>query len=243
MMGPTHSASGAAAGIGTAIALASSGVVPVTAAEAVVFTGVTAGAALLPDLDHPSATIARTFGPVSKAASKLVNFLAGGHRKGTHTLIGVAVATAGTWALVSMGNVWATLGLFFVLLTFTLHSWLRPVSEKLGPLGSFALAAAITTAVAYNLPSAMSAPTLALAVAVGGLAHILGDAVTHSGVPTLLSPLGGWRTIHALPKGLRFSASGPMDKVLLFVFSATAAVLLALSLVSPETLGVVWAPR
>jgi membrane-bound metal-dependent hydrolase YbcI (DUF457 family) len=240
MMGPTHSASGAAAGIGTALLLASSGVA-VTPAEAIVFTGVTAGAALLPDLDHPSATIARTFGPVSKAASKLVNTLAGGHRKGTHTLLGVAAMAALAWVLVTFGGKWGALGLFFVLVTFTLHSWLRPVAQRLGSLGSLVAAVALTGVVAVHFPSAVSAPVLALAVIVGGLAHILGDAVTVSGVPSLLSPLGGWRTVHVLPKGLRFTASGPMDRVLLIGFSLLAAGLLWVGLSSPDSLGVVWA--
>lgn len=247
MMGPTHAASGAAAGAATAIGLQSAGIVDVTAAEAVMFTGIAAGAALLPDLDHPSATIAKSFGPLSRGLAKLTATLSGGHRKGTHTLLGVAVMAALVAALVAFGGRWGGLAVMFVLLTFTLNSWLRPISRKIGTYGSFGLAAAITFATESYLPNSLSPIVLATAVVVGGVAHILGDAVTHSGVPSPLAPVlafgkGPWGSFHVLPKGLRFSASGPMDKVLLFGFSALAAGLLFVALTDPATFGLVWAP-
>lgn len=47
---------------------------------------VTTGAALLPDIDHPSATIARSAGGISKTVSSVVGSAAG-HRGATHTLL------------------------------------------------------------------------------------------------------------------------------------------------------------
>jgi len=85
----------------------------------------TAGAALLPDLDHPSATAARTFGPVTKYIAQRLDHFGywtwecthtrydrrprDGHRTITHTtvfamLAGVAfgaVAIAGMWAILA----------------------------------------------------------------------------------------------------------------------------------------------
>src|ERR1041384_8301855 len=74
------------------------------------------GAALLPDLDHPSSTISRTFGPISAGASALINTISsfvyrttrtrkdsnrdGGHRGLTHTLVFALAAAIGTTAVV-----------------------------------------------------------------------------------------------------------------------------------------------
>jgi membrane-bound metal-dependent hydrolase YbcI (DUF457 family) len=57
-----------------------------------------AGAGVLPDIDHPDSTIAESFGFLTEAFAKFMNFISGGHRHGTHSLIGVAVFTAGAWA-------------------------------------------------------------------------------------------------------------------------------------------------
>lgn len=85
-----------------------------------------AGAALIPDIDQPSATIARVFGPVSQWFSQRVNDVSaavyertatpfdderdGGHRGLTHTL----VFAAAVGALSSFGAQW-TAGLAAVL--------------------------------------------------------------------------------------------------------------------------------
>src|SRR5699024_10210060 len=53
---------------------------------------VATGAALLPDIDHPSATIARSAGAASRLATSAVSSVAG-HRGATHTLLAVAVFT------------------------------------------------------------------------------------------------------------------------------------------------------
>jgi Predicted membrane-bound metal-dependent hydrolase (DUF457). len=59
----------------------------------------TAGAGILPDLDEPGSTIARTFGFLTGAFAWIVHQLSGGHRKGTHSLLGLALLTiAALWA-------------------------------------------------------------------------------------------------------------------------------------------------
>ena len=71
MMGPTHSVSALAAGLATTIALNNTGIYDFTLATAFIFASITAGAGLLPDLDHPQATLARTWGPVSVSYTHL----------------------------------------------------------------------------------------------------------------------------------------------------------------------------
>src|SRR5699024_10464258 len=72
VMGPTHAMSGAAAGLAMAAVLPPSWGGPTTVGGAFIFAGVTAGAALLPDLDTPQATIARSFGPLSQGLAHVV---------------------------------------------------------------------------------------------------------------------------------------------------------------------------
>lgn len=66
-----------------------------------VLTGavVAAGAALLPDADHPRASIAHSLPPVSEWVCRTVGRIAGGHRNGTHSLLGVAAFTLLAWLL------------------------------------------------------------------------------------------------------------------------------------------------
>ena len=54
----------------------------------------TAGAGTLPDIDHPDSTISREFGFLTQAFAWLVDRLSGGHRHGTHSLVGIAVFSA-----------------------------------------------------------------------------------------------------------------------------------------------------
>src|SRR5271169_499971 len=96
MLGRDHALSGA---------LAFTAVAPllhVTGAPLAAGIALTAGAGVLPDLDEPGSTIARTFGFLTGAFAWIVHKISGGHRKGTHSLAGVtlmAVASlaAGSW--------------------------------------------------------------------------------------------------------------------------------------------------
>jgi LexA-binding, inner membrane-associated putative hydrolase len=59
---------------------------------------IAAGAGVLPDLDHPDSSIAQSFGFLTEAFAWVVNRISGGHRHGTHALIGITVFTAGAVA-------------------------------------------------------------------------------------------------------------------------------------------------
>src|SRR4051812_31579494 len=91
-MGRTHAVSGGLAFAASAPLLPAVGVH--LGAVGLLFGVVAAaGAALLPDLDHLGSSVARALGPVSSALARVVAVASGGHRQGTHSLVGVAVFT------------------------------------------------------------------------------------------------------------------------------------------------------
>lgn len=57
----------------------------------------TAGAALVADADHHNATIAHSLPPISNAVCDGIGKISGGHRHGTHSIIGIAAFTALAW--------------------------------------------------------------------------------------------------------------------------------------------------
>ena len=97
MMGRTHATSGAVAFLALAPALDTYGIVPATPVTIVAGTLAAAGAALLPDLDHEHATVAQSLGFVTRSLTKIVSKISGGHRNGTHSLLGAVLFTALSW--------------------------------------------------------------------------------------------------------------------------------------------------
>ena len=75
----------------------------------------TAGAALLPDLDHPGGTIANCFGPVSRAVARTVHRISGGHREATHSMLFAALAFGASSAAIRYGHAGASLAVLFLL--------------------------------------------------------------------------------------------------------------------------------
>lgn len=190
MLGHSHATSGAlawAALAPTAIPMVlSSRLQP---GEVLVGTVLCAGAALLPDLDHPEGTIAHFLGPVSRLVSKVVNFVSGGHRHATHSLLFAGLTGAGTWAGEHYLGPWFVRALVFVLLGLAsraLH--LCPPGEGIHSWGVVVSEAVVGTLVVDrwmpNLPA-----WLPYLVAVGCLVHLVGDCLTERGCP-LLWPLG-----------------------------------------------------
>ena len=76
VMGPTHAMSGAAVGLAVAQILPEQWGGVTTAEETFIYAGLAAGAALLPDLDAPSATVSRSFGPVTQVISRFTENIA-----------------------------------------------------------------------------------------------------------------------------------------------------------------------
>ncbi|GAA3128587.1 hypothetical protein GCM10010466_19150 [Planomonospora alba] len=197
MMGHTHALTGAIAWLGVAPALAALplltepsryveiGVMAdaLTPAEFIAGALVCAGAAMLPDLDHPSATIAQTFGPVTWVLSKAVNWLAGGHRNATHSLLFAVAAGFGAHYLASTHPVGRD-----VLVVLMIGLALRAIG--IGIPGKKFASAMVNVALTAGLflvfrSDGVGYAWLGVAVAMGCLVHVVGDCCTEKGCPVL----------------------------------------------------------
>src|SRR4051812_7390341 len=179
-MGRTHAASGGLAFAASAPLLPALAVHP-SAVGLAVGAVAAAGAALLPDLDYPSSTVARALGPLSRALARVVAVVSGGHRQGTHSLVGVAVFTVLAVLADQAGTPGRTVlaVLLLVLASAGLH--LRLSRLPVLHLAACGLGGALVVAGS----AAVGGGVIPAAVAVGAAAHLAGDALTHEGVPLL----------------------------------------------------------
>jgi membrane-bound metal-dependent hydrolase YbcI (DUF457 family) len=232
MMGSGHSSSGLFTG---AALLPWAPILPTPAAQAqwVIVCG---GMALVNDLDHHSSTVSRMWGVPSRAVAAGVGVCAGGHRNGTHSLLGVAVFTAVAWTAETWFGQWGRMfwialavGLALYALTPILPNKVR-VPRDVPLIGGhtfhpeqtlLALNIVVSWWAAWwlvsNTPPAATA-WLPWAVAVGMLTHIAGDWLTKGGVP-LLWPIR-WRTALGL-----FTTGGRFEKAIVAPGFTAAAVL------------------
>lgn len=197
MMGRTHTLTGLAAGAVTLPLLPTGS----TAPEQAAWVFVVGGMALLPDLDHPQATVARMWGPLTQTAARAVETVARGHRQGTHDLL-VAAPVFGLIFAVSL--LWLPAALVTTALAVGLA--LRALAIALPGENTIEhplINAAASAAGAWWLVTTYGVPGwLPYAVSLGVLTHIAGDAITEGGIPVPLS----WLT--ARPRRL---PSGPLD--------------------------------
>ena len=193
MLGRTHALSGAVAGAAAGLTLAH-----LTPAGVAVAAVLTAGSAVLPDIDHPDATIARSFGVLTRAFAWLVEHVSGGHRHGTHSLVGIAAFSAAATAAVRYRHPLPGEIALAVLLTLVLAAALRAL--RIGGHAADLLALAGAAGVIWT---GFGIATLGWAVALGATTHIAGDALTDEGVP-LLWPLSR-KHIRFLPEPLAFT--------------------------------------
>lgn len=187
MMGAGHAITGAGVWIAvTATALPATGIMPLEPTAVIAGALICAGAALLPDADHPSATISHSF-PGGSLVTGTLGALAGGHRKGMHSLIAALIvlfvlpyAIRFTLPL----DVWPhelQLGALIIVcacMAFALKS-LRFVSSW---PAAWIVAAALAF-LAQLLPDLIG--ILPLCVTIGYLTHLAGDMLTSGGVPLL----------------------------------------------------------
>lgn len=223
-MGRTHALTGAVAGLAIAPLAGVDG--PVTVA---LFAVVTAGWALVPDLDHPSSSATRLLGPLTRVLSLALRTAtgafyrltkgpadeAGQHRTVTHTgiwaiCVGALLGWLGTvspWTPVAV----AVFGL--VLAADRLGGWLLPVAFG-GLLLWFGTA---TTPAAMLATAGELSWTVGLAAGLGCLVHTCGDMITKSGAPLLFPlPIAG-ETYYELrpPRLLRFRTGGAVENWLI----------------------------
>ena len=211
MMGPHHAASGAAVWLalttrfqldlaGAAQALpflpdrldVGLGLLHVGAAGVLAGTIVTAGAALLPDADHRNATIAHSLPPFSNVMCREVGRLSGGHRHGTHSLLGLAVFVAvallaGMWTaeLEPFGLIFPGAGIFTVLLASFAAKVLKFIPDSMRKI-PWVVGLGVGTFITFFAPQDQF--WFPLAVGLGVAIHIAGDILTTGGA-NLLWPL------------------------------------------------------
>src|ERR1700760_333010 len=192
MLGHDHALTGAVAFVAVAPLLHVTG--PALLAGLVL----TAGAGVLPDIDEPGSTIARSYGFLTETFAWIVHHLSGGHPKGTHSIIGVVVFTAGAWAAVHFDHSLAgkiALGVFLSLLLSAALAALHVGGHHGDALGVAAAAATIYFHVGLALTP--------LCIALGAAAHIAGDMLTHGGCPIVYP--ASREDFHLLPDGLQFT--------------------------------------
>lgn len=243
VMGPTHSMSGAAVGLAVAQALPASWGGVQSPTEAFIYAGITAGAALLPDLDSPQATVSRSFGPLSLGLSHVVenasqalvnitrgpkdNYCGNGHRTATHTIwFGLLMGVVSTAIIGAFGPNGA-IGLLFLFLGLAIRGLVPDWAKKNGWVAITVISALLAWIAWKALPEGHSALVMGSAVTVGVLTHLAGDFITKDGIPALapIVPVGQRRWWdYGLPSGLRISASGLADQVLLGAFSLLTVV-------------------
>jgi membrane-bound metal-dependent hydrolase YbcI (DUF457 family) len=139
---------------------------------------VAGGASLLPDLDCPQSTIARSLGGPSQVLSYATNKLSGGHRKGTHSLLAVVLLGIGLQAaLYSAGGRYVALGLVF----FCTSLCLRLLTEA-----KSLVCASLAGIVALCITTVAPGPGwLLISVLAAYLSHLGADFITVAGVPLL----------------------------------------------------------
>lgn len=231
--GPTHAVMGLAAW-GAVSLLAITHGVTVDTQTWIAGAALTSGAALLPDLDHPPSTVARSFGPVTKVISRGVDAASvgiynvtrlkgdphrnGGHRTFTHTAVFAALAGTVSASLVLLHNSWVTAALLFFFTGLgvrgLLHEW-----DHAADTFVVIVLSAIVTWQCWNWAhtGGGKAAWVGVTVIVGCLAHCVGDAVTEEGCPVLWPvPIGRhlWYPL-GLPKPMRYRTGGKVE--LMFV--------------------------
>lgn len=223
MLGRDHALSGAVVFAALATSL------HVTDAHLAAGVVLTAGAGVLPDIDHPDSTISRSFGFLTEWFNWMVDRISGGHRHGTHSLVGIAVFTAGSFAAGVYQLSGPKVGEHA---TFSWH--MVPAALFLALLYSSALralhigghhgdllgiAGAVITCYAgwdlTRLPvGSWHVPLLALATALGCAAHIAGDELTHGGCP-IFWPVS-MHEFHLLPKPFQITTAKLAETWLVF---------------------------
>lgn len=221
MMGRTHALSGAVLWLATAPVLSQEewlGAHAVSLSSSQVIAGavVAAGAGLLPDIDHPSGRIANTLGPLTRTMCRWVSRAAGGHRHATHSLL-FAVAMGYAMGLLAAHFRYGWWAALFVLVGFGLRGLGLDFEGHEFWSG---LKDCVMAGVAVYLMHDLDMSFAAYPVALGCLAHLIGDCLTPRGC-LLLWPVN-WRMETVLvPR-----TDGRVERVVVVPLLACAAVVL-----------------
>jgi membrane-bound metal-dependent hydrolase YbcI (DUF457 family) len=172
-LGHTHALSGGVTGAAIGEFALRLPPVPVLA-----LAGLTACFAVLPDMDTRGSCAARSLGFLSEGFAWLIGKASGGHRHGTHSILGVAAFTAaavlaGSCRAYPIGR-WS----LAVFLTLAIAAGLRAlrVHGHVADVAAFGLAGLMVWA-------RQDLGLVAVACAVGCATHIAGDMLTVTGCP------------------------------------------------------------
>jgi membrane-bound metal-dependent hydrolase YbcI (DUF457 family) len=217
MLGHTHAITGVTAWLAvTPVIDATAGL---TYGEIGLGAALAAGAAMIPDLDCPGSTICRTYGPITNLPSRVISWFARGHRKGTHSLLGISVFTAAAWWCQALGG-WPQAVLLWILLGVAARG-LGIAVPRHQSLTAFVHCVTMAGVTALVLSSGLETGTvLPWAMGIGCAAHIAGDMLTEEGCP-LLWPLS------RSPFGLRVIETGGWVERVIAGAAFVAAVVLA----------------
>lgn len=188
MMGPHHAIAGAVAWIAaTANAGHGPGLFPVTPTSTLIGSLLCAGAALLPNADHSSATTSRSIPVLGRFITVALSRVSGGHRNGLHSVLTVICA----WLLATglSGVLWRTswwpepIGVGVAVMTAAAITF---VVKALGlARGSWALAWVIGIALAgiIMLYVLDQQDWFVVCFTLGYVIHFVGDLLTDRGLP------------------------------------------------------------
>ena len=227
MLGHTHALSGLVAGTAAGLVLhaGTSG----TADLAVL----AAGFAVVPDLDKCGATVSRSYGFLTEMFAWVIGRVSGGHRHGTHSIVGVGVFTGLAWLACTFDRDIAGRAGLGVILAIGFASGLRALRLA----GHLADVLAIAGAVAVCW-TGWHLALIPVAAAAGTAIHILGDMLTVEGCP-LAWPLSD-RHMRILPYPLAFTTGTWREHFvvtpLLFVALVWLGYRTATAIITPETL-------
>lgn len=200
-MGGHHAASGAAAWV----AVASTGPYtlgwyPLDATGILIGGMTTAGTALVCDWDHRSSTIAHSLPPLSNAIAVGIENVSGGHRQGTHSILGGAgfVLLAAMAAQFQLETPWGLLSVgagLLCMFMINLAAKALNVFPKSGWISNWFFALVMAGLVTWFAPHQWT--WLPVSMLVGVVVHIVGDLMTTGGVPLL------WPLVIKPPKFVR----------------------------------------
>lgn len=204
-----------------------------------------AGAALRPDIDHPSATMANSGGFITKTIAQVANGLSGGHREGTHRLWFLFACLAFDAAVLSLGGVYGALVLFGLYTAFGAQALAKtPLYARMNrkwkkhtglfaKLWCWAVALVVTGAAYLIFPGGDIRQWwwLAVALFLGHASHLLGDALTTDGWE--------WAQGHKLRLPILGDAGSSREVLFSSALGVVAVVFMVASLTNTDILGLV----
>ncbi len=201
MLGHSHALSGLVTGLA-----AGSLIMHEPAAPLGLLTALTAAYALAPDIDQCGSTEARSLGFVTGVFAWIVRGISGGHRHGTHSVIGIGAFTGAAWLACLFRHDWP--GRIALALILLIGFASTADALRLGHAGNLAAiaGAAAMCWTGYGLA------LVPLAAALGTTDHLIGDMCTRTGCP-LLWP-ATMREFHLTPRPLRFTTGKLAEHVI-----------------------------